>query len=147
MGYGLPAAIAASLTHPGRRVIGFSGDGGFLMTGSELATAMQTGAAPVILVVNNGMFGTIRAHQERHHPGRVMGTDLANPDFAAYARSFGAFGATVTKTADFAPALDDAFAAGRVALIELKIDPEALSSRATLSGARTAGFAARGGHD
>lgn len=147
MGYGLPAAIAASLTHPGRRVIGFSGDGGFLMTGSELATAMQTGAAPVILVVNNGMFGTIRAHQERHHPGRVMGTDLANPDFAAYARSFGAFGATVSKTADFAPALDDAFAAGRVALIELKIDPEALSSRATLSGARKAGFAAQGGHD
>jgi acetolactate synthase-1/2/3 large subunit len=133
MGYGVPAAVAAKLMYPERIVVCLSGDGDFLMSGQELATAAQYGAAVVVLVVNNGMLGTIRMHQERHHPGRVVGTELANPDFVAYARAFGAFGALVERTDDFAPAFEAALADGRPALIELRVDQEAITPRATLS--------------
>ena len=138
MGYGVPAGIAAKVVEPERPVVTFVGDGGFLMTGSEIATAMQFGLAPVIIVVNNGMFGTIRNHQERDFPGRVSGTDLRNPDFAKYAESFGAFAATVRRTADFAPAFEEALACGRVAVLDLHLDPDAISPRTTLSALREA---------
>ena len=133
MGYGVPAAIAAKLVAPERTVICFAGDGDFLMSGQELATAVQYELPIVVLLVNNGMYGTIRMHQERHYPGPVVGTDLVNPDFAAYARAFGAYGATVTETAQFADALERALAAGTPALIELRTDPEAINPRTTLS--------------
>jgi acetolactate synthase I/II/III large subunit len=133
MGYGVPAAVAAKIMFPEKTVVAMAGDGDFLMTGQELATAMQVGAAIVILVVNNGMYGTIRMHQERHYPGRVSGTDLVNPDFAALARAFGAHGAVVGRTEDFAAAFDEALACGRPALIELRVDPEALTPRQTLT--------------
>ena len=133
MGYGVPAAVAAKILHPERIVVAMAGDGDFLMTGQELATAVQHDAAIVVLVVNNGMYGTIRMHQERHYPGRVSGTDLVNPDFAALARSFGAHGVAVERTEDFAPAFEEAVAAGRPALIELRVDPEALTPRQSLS--------------
>jgi len=138
MGYGVPAAVAAKIMLPGRSVVSIAGDGDFLMTGQELATAVQYDAAVVILVVNNGMYGTIRMHQERHYPGRVSGTDLVNPDFAALARAFGAHGALVERTQDFALALDEALACGRPALIELRVDPEALTPRQTLTEIREA---------
>jgi acetolactate synthase-1/2/3 large subunit len=138
MGYGLPAGIVAKLVEPERPVVTFVGDGGFLMTGSEIATAMQFGLAPVVLVVNNGMFGTIRTHQERDFPGRVSGTDLRNPDFAKYAESFGAFAATVRRTEDFAPAFDEALECGRVAVLDLRLDPDAISPGTTLSALREA---------
>jgi acetolactate synthase-1/2/3 large subunit len=136
MGYGVPAAVAAKVVLPERTAIAFAGDGDFLMTGQELATAMQYDLPIVVLVVNNGMYGTIRMHQERHFPGRVVGTDLVNPDFAAYARAFGAFGETVTETAQFAGAFDRALDAGTAALLELRIDPEAITPRTTLSAIR-----------
>jgi acetolactate synthase-1/2/3 large subunit len=138
MGYGLPAAIAAKLRHPDRTVVALAGDGCFLMNGQELATAVQYGADIVVLVVNNGMYGTIRMHQERAYPGRVMATTLANPDFAALARSYGAHGEIVTETEQFRPAFRRALAAGRPALIELRIDPEAITPRLTLSQIREA---------
>ena len=133
MGYGVPAAVAAKLVAPERTVICFAGDGDFLMSGQELATAMQYELPILVLVVNNGMYGTIRMHQERQYPGRVVGTDLANPDFAVYARAFGAHGATVTETAQFADALETALGADTSALIELRIDPEAINPRTTLT--------------
>ncbi len=133
MGYGVPAAVAAKIMFPETIVIAFAGDGDFLMTGQELATAVQHDAAIVILVVNNGMYGTIRMHQERHYPGRVSGTDLVNPDFAALARSYGAHGSVVERTEEFGAALDDALSCGRPALIELRVDPEALTPRQTLT--------------
>jgi acetolactate synthase I/II/III large subunit len=136
MGYGFPAAIAAKLRHPERVVVALAGDGCFLMTGAELATAVQYGASAVVLVVNNGMYGTIRMHQERAHPGRVVATDLVNPDFVAYARAFGAHGALVTRTEDFAPAFEAALAAGRPALIELRTDPDLITPRTTLRAIR-----------
>jgi acetolactate synthase I/II/III large subunit len=138
MGYGVPAAVAAKLVRPKRTVICFAGDGDFLMSGQELATAFQYELAFVVLVVNNGMYGTIRMHQERNYPGRVVGTELVNPDFAAYARAFGAHGETVTETSQFAEALERALAAGRPALLELQIDPEAINPRTTLSKLRAA---------
>ncbi len=144
MGYGVPAAIAASLHHPDRLVLSISGDGCFQMAGQELATVMQYGAKPIFLVVNNGMYGTIRMHQENHYPGRPIGTDLVNPDFAAYARAFGLHAETVEDTDGFAPAFARARAAGRAALIELRIDPEAITPRLTLSEIRAAGEAKRG---
>ncbi|HEX7626674.1 MAG TPA: thiamine pyrophosphate-binding protein, partial [Gaiellaceae bacterium] len=136
MGYGLPAAVAAKALAPHRTVICFAGDGDFLMSGQELATAAQYNLPIVVLVVNNGMYGTIRMHQERHYPGRVVGTELANPDFAAYARAFGAHGETVTQTSEFAAALDRSLAAGTSALIELQIDPDAITPWTTLSAIR-----------
>ena len=133
MGYGVPAAVAAKAVAPERTVLCFAGDGDFLMTGQELATAVQYELPILIVVVNNAMYGTIRMHQERHYPGRVVGTDLRNPDFAAYARAFGAHGETVERTGDFADALERALASGVPALLELRIDPEAITPRATLS--------------
>ena len=139
MGYGLPAAIAAKLADPTRTVVNFAGDGCFLMTGQEMATAAQYGLDIVTIVANNGMYGTIRAHQERQYPGRVVGTTLANPDFAAYARAFGGHGERVERTADFKGAFERALASRKPAIIELAIDPEALTPRQTLSQIREAG--------
>jgi len=136
MGYGLPAAVAAKLAHPTRPVVSVQGDGDFLMTGQELATAAQYSLPVIAIVANNGMYGTIRAHQERAYPRRVIGTTLINPDFAAYARSFGAQGYTVATTADFAPAFRAALASSQPCVIELKLDPEALSTRKTLTDMR-----------
>jgi len=136
MGYGYPAAVAAKLAAPSRSVIAFCGDGDFLMNGQEIATAAQYGAAFVALVVNNGLYGTIRMHQEREYPGRVFGTELRNPDFAAYARAFGGHGETVERTEEFAPAYERAAASGKPALIELRIDPDAITPATTLSAIR-----------
>ncbi|MGO8916454.1 MAG: thiamine pyrophosphate-binding protein [Stellaceae bacterium] len=141
MGYGFPAAVAAKIVHPDRVVICVAGDGDFLMTGQELATAVQRRLGIVVLLVNNGMYGTIRMHQERHHPGRVIGTDLHNPDFAALARAYGAYGEVVERTEDFAPAFERARAAGVPAILELRIDPEALTIRQSLSEIRAAALA------
>jgi len=138
MGYGVPAAIAAKIAAPRRVVVCFAGDGCFLMNGQELATAVQYKAAVVFLVINNGMYGTIRMHQERRYPGRVCGTALTNPDFAAYARAFGAFGETVKCTEEFAPALARALACGGPALLELQLDPQAITPNATLDALRAA---------
>jgi len=138
MGYGVPAAIAAKLRSPERTVVAFAGDGCFLMTGQEMATAAQYGAAIVVVVVDNGMYGTIRMHQEREYPGRVSGTTLENPDFAALGRAYGGFGATVTRTEEFAPALAAAIAAGRPALIHLKMDPQAITPARTIDQIRAA---------
>jgi len=136
MGYGYPAAVAAKLAAPERTVLGLCGDGDFLMNGQEIATAAQYGAAFVALVVNNGMYGTIRMHQEREYPGRVSGTELKNPDFAAYARAFGGHGETVERTEDFAPAYQRAAGSGKPALIELRIDADAITPATTLSAIR-----------
>ena len=133
MGYGVPAAIAAKLVHPDREVVCLAGDGDFLMSAGELATARQADAPIVVLVVDNGMYGTIRMHQERRFPGRVSGTDLLNPDFAALAEAFGCHAERVERTADVAAALDRALAAGRPAVLHLVVDPEALTPRQTLS--------------
>ena len=139
MGYGIPAAIAARHVHPDRPVVAFCGDGGALMTGQEIATAVHHGIDPVILVVNNSMYGTIRMHQEREYPDRVIGTDLSNPDFVAWARSFGAFAARVERTDEFPDAFDAALSAGRAAVVELRIDPELITTRATLARIRGTG--------
>ncbi len=133
MGYGLPAAIAAKLVHPDRDVVCLAGDGDFLMTAQELATARQAGAPVVVVVLDNGMYGTIRMHQERRFPGRVSGTDLQNPDFVALARAFGAYGERVERTADAPAALDRALGAGTAAVLHVPVDPEALTPRQTLS--------------
>ncbi|QLJ12566.1 thiamine pyrophosphate-binding protein [Pseudomonas putida] len=133
MGYGVPAAVAAKLTYPQRTVVAFAGDGCFLMNGQELATAAHYDARVITVVVNNGMYGTIRMHQERTYPGRVSGTELHNPDFAALARAYGLHGETVTRTEDFAAAFERCQASGKPALIEVQVDPEALTPRMTLS--------------
>ena len=133
MGYGVPSAIGAKLMYPGRPVVSFSGDGCFLMHGQEFATAMQYGAAVIFIVIDNGMYGTIRMHQEREYPARISGTMLTNPDFAAYARAFGGHGETILETSEFAPAFERAFASGRPALLHLKIDPEAITPKLSLS--------------
>jgi acetolactate synthase-1/2/3 large subunit len=138
MGYGVPAALAAKAVHPDREVVCLAGDGDFLMTGQELATAVQEELAAVILVVNNGMYGTIRMHQERHYPGRVVATDLHNPDFVALAQAYGAHGALVERSEDFAAALDEALGCGRPAVIELRVDPQAITPRQTLDEIRAA---------
>ena len=134
MGYGLPAAIAAKLEHPDAPVVCFAGDGCFAMTGTELGTAVQHGLAIVILIANNGMFGTIRMHQERKYPGRPEGTTLVNPDFAAFARAHGAQGATVEKSEDFEAVFRDALRADGPFVIDLRQDPEAITPTQTLSG-------------
>jgi acetolactate synthase I/II/III large subunit len=138
MGYGVPAAIAAKAVHPDRTVVCLAGDGDFLMTGQELATAVQEELDVVILVVNNGMYGTIRMHQERHYPGRVIGTDLRNPDFVALARAYGAHGALVERSEEIGDALDEALACGRPALVELRVDPQAITPRQTIDEIRAA---------
>ena len=139
MGYGLPAAVAAKLEHPDRTVVCLAGDGCFQMTGNEFSTAMQHGANIVVIVANNGIYGTIRMHQERHYPARVSGTALANPDFAALARAYGGHGEVVEDQAAFAGAFERAAAAGVPAIVELRLDPEALSTGQTLSAIRGAG--------
>ena len=138
MGYGLPAAIAAKLIRPQALVVAFAGDGCFQMTMQEFGTAIQHKAAVIVVVVDNGIYGTIRMHQEREYPGRVSATDLVNPDFCALARAYGGHGETVARTEDFAPAFERARAAERPALIHVKLDPEALSPTATISGLRVA---------
>jgi acetolactate synthase-1/2/3 large subunit len=138
MGYGVPAAVGAKAVHPDRTVVCLAGDGDFLMTGQELATAVQEELPVVFLVVNNGMYGTIRMHQERRYPGRPYATDLVNPDFAAYAEAFGAHGAVVERDDEVGPALEAALACGRPAVVELRVDPEAITPRQTLAEIRAA---------
>jgi len=133
MGYGLPAAIAAKLVHPDREVVCFAGDGDVLMTGQELATAVQYGANIVVVVADNGSYGTIRAHQERRYPGRVSGTDLKNPDFADFARAFGCWAARVERTSDFPAALAAARAAESPALIHLITEVEDIAPGRTIT--------------
>jgi acetolactate synthase-1/2/3 large subunit len=144
MGYGVPSAVAAKCVHPDRMVLSFNGDGDYLMNGQELATAVQYGLPIVFFVVNNGMYGTIRMHQEREFPGRVYGTELHNPDFAALARAFGAHGESVTTNAEFVPAWERAVASGKPAVIELRIDPDVITTRTTLSAIRARALAQRG---
>jgi acetolactate synthase-1/2/3 large subunit len=143
MGYGVPAAITAKLLHPERVVVSWNGDGCFLMNGQELATAAQYGCAAVFVVIDNGMYGTIRMHQERQYPARVSGTELRNPDFAQLARAYGAHGETVATTAEFAPAFERALAARGPALLHVKVDPQALTMGATLDELRAQGMRAR----
>ncbi len=133
MGYGVPAAIAAKLRHPERTVACFAGDGCYLMTGQELATAVQYRANIIIMVVNNGMYGTIRMHQEREYPARVSATELKNPDFVALAKAYGAEGWLVKETAQFQPAFEAALACGKPAILELQIDPDVITPVTTLS--------------
>ena len=143
MGYGLPAAVAAKLKHPERTVVCFSGDGCLMMTVQEFSTAVQYGAPFVTIVFNNGMYGSIRMHQEKFYPGRVSGTDIQNPDFAALARACGGHGETVERTDQFAAAYRRSVASGKPAIIDLKVDPEALTTRASLSQTRAAGQRAK----
>jgi acetolactate synthase-1/2/3 large subunit len=147
MGYGVPAAIAAKAVCPGRVVVSWNGDGCFLMNGQELATAVQYNLAVVFVVIDNGMYGTIRMHQEKTYPGRVSGTDLRNPDFAALARAYGAAGETVVRTEQFAPAFERAQAAAGPSLIHVKVDPQALTMSATLDGLRAQGMAGAAAKD
>jgi acetolactate synthase-1/2/3 large subunit len=143
MGYGVPAAIAAKALHPERIVVSWNGDGCFLMNGQELATAVQYGLAVIFVVVDNGMYGTIRMHQERNYPARVSGTDLKNPDFAALARAYGAHAETVAAAAEFGPAFERARDSGKPALLHLKLDPQALTVNASLDALRAQGRAAK----
>jgi acetolactate synthase-1/2/3 large subunit len=136
MGYGVPAAIGAKIAYPDRMVVGLVGDGGFLMTGQELATAFHHGVAPIMLVFNNQMYGTIRMHQERSYPGRVSGTTLTNPDFAKLIEAFDGHGEVVSDTAAFAPAFRRAVDSRKPALIELRMSPEQISTRATIADLR-----------
>ena len=117
-------------------MVSFVGDGGFLMTGQEFATALHHGLAPIVIVVNNGAYGTIRMHQERDYPDRPIATALSNPDFAALARAYGGHGETVERTADFAPALERAIASGTAAIIEIRLDLDVITTRTTLSAIR-----------
>lgn len=133
MGYGVPAAIGAAITHPDRTVICFVGDGGALMTGQEIATAFHHGVAPIIMVFNNGMYGTIRMYQERTYPGRVSGTALTNPDFARFIESFGGHGEVVERTEELVPAFQRAKASGKPAIIEVRTNPEQVTNRATIA--------------
>ncbi|HKU87680.1 MAG TPA: thiamine pyrophosphate-binding protein [Casimicrobiaceae bacterium] len=141
MGYGVPAAVAAKLVHPARTVVSWNGDGCFMMNGQELATAMQYGLRIVFVVIDNGMYGTIRMHQEREYPARVSGTNLVNPDFAALARAYGAHGETVVATDQFAPAFERALRADRASLLHVRIDPQALTMGASLTELRRQGQA------
>jgi acetolactate synthase I/II/III large subunit len=143
MGYGVPAAVAAKAVHPERIVVSWNGDGCFLMNGQELATAVQYGLNIVFVVVDNGSYGTIRMHQERHFPARVYGTDLVNPDFAALARAYGAHAELVDRTEQFAPALERSLAQDRPSLIWLKVDPQAITMNATLDEIRAQALRSR----
>ena len=143
MGYGVPSAVAAKILEPHRTVVSFSGDGCFLMNGQELATAVAYGANAIFIVVNNGMYGTIRMHQEKRYPGRVIGTELRNPDFAGLARAYGANGDTITRTEDFAPAFARALKSDRPTVLEIRLDPEAITPIAKLADVRANALAAR----
>ncbi len=138
MGAGVPAAVAAKLNEPERMVVCFAGDGDFQMNGQELGTAQQYGAAPIILLLNNGTYGTIRMHQEREYPARVSGTDLVNPDFVMLAQAYGFHAEQVEATDQFADAFERAVASPTGALIEIMIDPEGLAPRATVTSLREA---------
>ncbi|MGH8841104.1 MAG: thiamine pyrophosphate-dependent enzyme, partial [Advenella sp.] len=138
MGYGAPAAVGAKRVMPQRQVVCFAGDGCFLMHGQEFATAVQYGLNIIVLVFDNGMYGTIRMHQEKHYPGRVSATDLQNPDFAAYAVAFGGHGERVEKSEDFGPAFERAVASGKPAILHCLIDPQAITPTATLDQLRAA---------
>ncbi len=133
MGYGLPAAVAAKHLFPEREVVCFAGDGCFMMHGQEFITAVRYGLPIITVLVNNGTYGTIRMHQEREYPGRVSGTDLVNPDFVAFAKAYGGHGELVEKTEDFGPAYERARASGKPAIIEVKLDPEAITPARTLT--------------
>ena len=143
MGFGVPTAVAAKRLSPERMVIAFAGDGCFLMNGQEFATAVQYDLGIIVIVVDNSMYGTIRMHQEREYPGRVSGTGLKNPDFAAYARAFGGHGETIEDTADFAPAFERAVGSGKPAILHVKIDPEAITPTTTLTALRARALAER----
>ena len=136
MGYGLPAAVAAALRFRDRKVVCVSGDGDFLMNGQELATAAQYGAELLVILVDNSSLGTIRMHQEREYPNRISATDLKNPDFAALARSFGAWAETITKTGEFAPALDAALKQPGIKLLHCKTDVEVITNATTIASLR-----------
>jgi acetolactate synthase-1/2/3 large subunit len=136
MGYGLPAALAMQTLHRDRTVVCIAGDGDFLMTGQDFATAVQYELPVIVVISDNGLYGTIRMHQERDYPGRVIATQLRNPDFVAYALAFGGYGAVVEKTADFPAAFAAAKASGKPSIIHLKVDPDAIAPGATLSGIR-----------
>ena len=142
MGYGMPSAVAMKRLYPQRTVISVNGDGDFLMNGQEFATAVMYELPIVVIICDNGIYGTIRMHQEREYPGRVSGTSLRNPDFAAYARAFGGFGVTVETTADFDDAFRAAQQSGKPAIVHLKIDPEAITPTTTLSKIRAQASAA-----
>ena len=144
MGYGFPAAVAMKTLHPGRVVVCIAGDGDFLMTGQDFATAVQYGLPVIVVLADNGIYGTIRMHQEREYPGRVVATELRNPDFAAYALAFGGYGALVEKTADFPAAFAQAVATGKPAIIHLKIDPDAITPATTLAAIRAKALAGGG---
>ena len=145
MGYGFPAAVAMKLLHPERKVVCIAGDGDFLMTGQDFATAVQYKLPVIVVLADNGLYGTIRMHQEREYPGRVVATQLHNPDFVAYALAFGGYGALVEKTSDFPAAFAQAVATGKPSIIHLKIDPEAISTFASISAIREKALAG-GGH-
>lgn len=142
MGYGVPAAVGAKKVFPERTVVAFAGDGCFLMHGQEFATAVQYKLPVIVIIIDNGMFGTIRMHQEREYPGRTVATALENPDFAMYARAFGGHGERVESTEEFAPAFERAVASGKPAIIHCLIDPEAINPSYTLSNVRDAALAA-----
>jgi acetolactate synthase-1/2/3 large subunit len=145
MGYGLPAALAMQTIHPDRTVVCVTGDGDFLMTGQDFATAVQYKLPVIVLVADNGIYGTIRMHQEREYPGRVVATDLRNPDFVAYALAFGGYGVAVEKSADFPAAFAAARGSGKPSIIHLRIDPEAITPATTLSAIREKSLTAGGG--
>ena len=145
MGYGLPAALAMQTLYRDRTVVCVAGDGDFLMTGQDFATAVQYELPVIVLVADNGIYGTIRMHQERDYPGRVIATNLRNPDFAAYALAFGGYGALVEKSADFPAAFAAARASGKPSILHLKIDPEAITPTATLTDIREKSLAGGGG--
>ncbi len=146
MGYGVPAAIGAKRLYPERTVVVFAGDGDFMMHGQELATAVQYELPIIVILLDNAMFGTIRMHQERHYPGRVIGSSLRNPDFAALALAYGAYGERVATTAEFAPALQRALDSGLPALLHCLLDAEAITPTATLSSLRAAGLQRQAGN-
>jgi acetolactate synthase-1/2/3 large subunit len=138
MGYGLPAAIAARMEHRERPIVCLAGDGCFQMSMQEFGTAMQQRAKFVVIVVDNGIYGTIRMHQEREYPERVSGTAMRNPDFAALAQAYGAHGETVDAAGAFGPAFDRAMGAETAAIVHVKVNPEALSPSQTIEGLRAA---------
>jgi acetolactate synthase I/II/III large subunit len=145
MGYGVPAAVAMKRLHPEREIVCLAGDGDFLMNGQEFATAVQYNLPFITIIADNGMYGTIRMHQERDYPGRISATELRNPDFAAYARAFGGFGISVERTEDFAAAFKQAQASGKPAIIRLAVDPEAITPTMTISKIRAKALAEKGG--
>jgi acetolactate synthase-1/2/3 large subunit len=145
MGYGFPAALAMKTLYPSRAVVCIAGDGDFLMSGQDFATAVQYELPIIVVIADNGLYGTIRMHQERDYPGRIVATQLKNPDFVAYAKAFGGFGVMVEKTADFPAAFAAAQKSGLPSIVHLKVDPEAITPTATLTGIREKSLGRAGG--